>query len=65
VTQQTVVMGILGSTRQKEFERQLEELGLDEKARTETERGAAIAAVRANGYVLNKRIEKLQRTGCG
>jgi hypothetical protein len=65
VLQQTVVMGILGSTRQKEFEWQLEELGLDEKARTETERGAAIAAIRANGYVLNKRIEKLQKLGCG
>jgi hypothetical protein len=58
-------MGILGSTRQWEFERQLEELGLEEKARVATEREAAIAAVRANGYVLGKRREKLQRVGCG
>ncbi len=65
VVQQTVVMGILGSTRQKEFELQLEELGLDDKSRMETERRAAIAAVRANGYVLSKRLEKLQRLGCG
>ena len=65
VVQQTVVMGILGSTRQWEFERQLEELGLEEKARRATEREAAIAAVRANGYVLGKRLEKLQRVGCG
>jgi hypothetical protein len=65
VVQQTVVMGILGSTRQKEFERQLEELGLDDKARMETEKRAAIAAIRANGYVLSRRLEKLQRLGLG
>ena len=65
VVQQTVIMGILGSTRQWEFERQLEELGLEEKARAATEREAAVAAVRANGYVLGKRLEKLQRVGCG
>jgi hypothetical protein len=65
VLQQTVVMGILGSTRQRKFELQLEELGLDEKARTTTEREAAIAVVRVNGYVLGKRLEKLQRVGCG
>ena len=50
---------------QREFERQLEELGLDDKARTETEKRAAIAAVRANGNVLSKRLEKLQRLGYG
>ena len=65
VVQQTVVMGILGYTRQWEFERQLEELGLEDKARESTEREAALAAVRANGYVLSKRLEKLQREGCG
>jgi hypothetical protein len=46
-------------------ERQLEELGLDDKARTETEKRAAIAAIRANGYVLGRRLEKLQRLGLG
>jgi ribonuclease HI len=65
VVQQTVVMGILGSMRQKEFERQLEELGLGDRARTETAKRAAIALVRANGYVLGKRLEKLQRLGYG
>ena len=65
VVQQTVVMGILGSTRQWEFERQLDELGLGEQVRSDTEREAALAFVRANGYVLSKRLEKLHRVGCG
>ncbi len=45
----------------------MEELGLEEQARTATEREAALAAVRANPYcyVLSKRMEKLQRVGCG
>ncbi len=65
VVQQTVVMGILGSTQQWEFELHLEELGLEEQARAATEREAAIAAVRANGYhdVLSKQLEKLQGKG--
>ncbi len=65
VVQQTVVMGILGSTRQGEFERQLRELGLEETAVAATEKEAAVAAVRANGYVLRKRLERLQRAGVG
>ncbi len=65
VVQQTVVMGILGSIRQGEFERQLRELGLEEPARAATQKEAAVAAVRANGYVLRKRLEKLQRAGVG
>ena len=59
VSQQTVVMGILTSTKQKEFDRQLEALGLGEKEREQVGRTTAIAAVRANGYVLSQRLDKL------
>ena len=59
VRQQTVVMGILTSVRQEEFNKQLEVLGLGEKAREQVGRMAAVAAVRANGYVLSQRLDKL------
>jgi hypothetical protein len=52
-----VVMGILTSTRQRELEQQLEWLGTwDNKG---VKRVAAVAAVRANVYVLRQRREKL------
>jgi hypothetical protein len=65
VVQQTFVMGILTSTRQREFERQLTELGLGKDTLEGIGRAAAVAAIRANGYVLSKRMERLQGIGEG
>ncbi len=52
------------SSRQVEFEDQLELLGIQDRDKTEVGR-AEVAAVKANGYVLLQRREKLAEIGLG
>ena len=62
---QAVVMGVLTSVRQGDLNKQLEIMGITDKGKTEVGRAAAMAAVRANGYVLRQRKEKLAELGFG
>ncbi len=51
--------------RQRDFEKQLERLGLGEEERLKVGRAATEALIRANGYVLGKRLELKARLGLG
>ncbi len=60
---QSVVMGILTLNRQGEFKKQLGWLSFKDK--TGVQRAAAMVAVRAHGYILRQRREKLPERGLG
>ncbi len=60
---QPVVMGVRTLIRQGGFEEQLGWLGIQDKATVERE--AAVVAVKAKGYVLRQRKEKLAGMGVG
>jgi hypothetical protein len=62
---QAMVMGVLTSVRQGDLEGQLGVMGISDKGKAEVGRAAAMAAVRANGYVLGQRREKLAELGFG
>ncbi len=62
---QVVVMGVRTLMRQGELDGQLERLGLKEAGRVEVARTAAGVLVRANGYILRQRLEKLGQLGVG
>jgi hypothetical protein len=62
---QSVVMGVRTSLRHRDFEGQLERLGLGEGKLQEVGRVAVEALIRANGYVLGKRLEMKARLGLG
>jgi ribonuclease HI len=62
---QPVVVGILTSIRQQVLEEQLEWLGMKQGDKEGVGRAAAIAGVRANGYVLRQWREKKEHTHGG
>ncbi len=62
---QAVVIGVLTSMRQEEFEDQLGTLGIQGKDKKEVGRATVEAAIRANGYILRERKAKMGTIGSG